>query len=46
MKKKCSNCGKWYLDHTGQFIVLPQSYDDKMCRKCNYEIDVEIATNK
>ena len=45
MKRKCSRCNQWYLDHTGMFIHLPKRYDDRMCRKCNNEIDEEIEKN-
>lgn len=41
-KQKCSNCGEWYYNHNGLFIVLPDTYDDDICRKCNTEIDERI----
>jgi hypothetical protein len=39
---KCSNCGKWYYNHNGLFIVLPDTYDDRKCPQCNLDIEDEI----
>ena len=44
-KSKCTQCGKWYYNHNGLFIVLPDTYDDVMCPSCNREIDNEIKAN-
>lgn len=41
-KAKCRNCGEWYYNHNGQYIVLPDTYDDGMCGNCNREIDNQI----
>lgn len=45
-KARCRNCGEWYYNHNGQYIVLPDTYDDSMCGNCNRSIDAEIAENQ
>ena len=45
-QSKCSNCGHWFYNHNGQFIVLPDTYDDSKCPDCNAEIDAEIKQNE
>ncbi len=42
-KAKCSNYGKWFYNHNGLHIVLPDTYDDSMCPACNNAIDDEIT---
>jgi DNA-directed RNA polymerase subunit RPC12/RpoP len=41
-KAVCTKCGKWFYNHNGMYIVLPDTYDDSMCPDCNKEIDNEI----
>ena len=45
-KAKCINCGKWFYNHNGLFIVLPDTYDDSMCDSCNAKIDNEIGLSQ
>lgn len=44
-KAICINCSKWFYNHNGQFICLPDTYDDSMCGDCNRKIDNEIQGN-
>lgn len=45
-QSKCSVCGKWYFNHNGMFIVLPDTYDDGKCKRCNQEIHKEAQEQK
>lgn len=39
---QCSLCGRWFYNHNGMMIVLPDTYDDSKCGRCNEDIDKSI----